>query len=132
MQPASPASGPNVLLVEDDAHIRQLMTVVLTRAGYEVSVAGRRQEAEALIAEQSFAAAVLDLCLPDGRGDQIAALLRDRAPETRIVITSAVAHTSLALQAASETGDVFLSKPFSNASLIAAVAPPVAAHPAIS
>jgi DNA-binding response OmpR family regulator len=115
---------PRVLLVEDDTHIRQLMQFVLTRAGYEVLVASRRSEAEALMAENTFDVAVLDLCLPDGSGDQIALSLRDRAPDTRIVMTSAVAHTSASRQAATEVSDTFLPKPFSNAALISAVAVP--------
>lgn len=113
---------PKVLLVEDDAHIQHLIRLVLTRAGYDVVPASGTQAAQRLMAEQTFTAAVLDLCLPDGRGDQLATLLRRNAPDTRIVMTSAVAHTSLVLQDAAESGDVFLLKPFSNAALLAAVA----------
>jgi DNA-binding response OmpR family regulator len=112
----------HILVVEDDVHIRQLMTVLLTRSGYSVSTAPRCDEAERLMATQRFSVAVLDLCLPDGRGDQLARQLRQESPETRIVITSAFSQLSPALQNATALGDIFLAKPFKNADLLSAVA----------
>lgn len=112
---------PSVLVVEDESDVRRLIAVVLQRAGFDVVDVADRGQAEAALSLQAFDAAVVDLCLPDGRGDQLVALLRERSPETRVVITSAFAHSSLALHAAAQTGDVFLHKPFSNAGLVSAV-----------
>jgi DNA-binding response OmpR family regulator len=114
----------HVLVVEDDVHIRQLMTVLLSRAGYMVATARRCDEAEQLLKAQTFSVAVLDVCLPDGRGDQIALRLRQESPETRIVMTSAFSQLSPLLQSAAALGDVFLAKPFKNADLLSAVTTP--------
>lgn len=117
--------SPHILVVEDEADVQQLITFVLERAGYAVTCVSGRSEAEAAIFLHDFDAAVIDLCLPDGRGDQIVRLLRSQSPETRIVVTSAFAHSSLILQHASESGDAFVTKPFRNVDLIAALAPVV-------
>jgi CheY-like chemotaxis protein len=121
---AAPAgAGNNVLVVEDDGSVRQLISFVLGRAGYTITPVDGRADAEAAIEaiDEPFAAAVVDLCLPDGRGDEIVQLLRQQSPATRIVVTSAYAQASLVLQIAAESGDAFLTKPFSNADLLAAV-----------
>lgn len=116
-------ASPHILVVEDEADVRQLIMVVLERAGYHVTGVSGRHEAEAAIFLHDFDAAVIDLCLPDGRGDQLVRLLRSQSPETRIVVTSAFAHSSLVLQHAAESGDVFITKPFRNADLINALTP---------
>jgi CheY-like chemotaxis protein len=87
-----------------------------------VSSVTRRSEADVLLAQQRFAVAVIDLCLPDGGGDEVARQLRAISPATRIVMTSAYAQTSPQLQAAATLGDAFIAKPFKNADLISAVA----------
>jgi DNA-binding response OmpR family regulator len=115
-------AGTSVLVVEDEVDVRHLMTVVLRRAGYDVVSVGNLAEARAALLLHTFEAAVIDLCLPDGRGDQIANLVRAQAPNTRIVMTSAFAHASLMLQVAAEAGDTFVAKPFRNSDLIAALA----------
>lgn len=118
-----PARTGNVLVVEDDSSIRQLVSFVLGRAGYTVTSVEGLHDAESAVerAVEPFVAAVVDLCLPDGRGDQIVQLLRLRSPGTRVVVISAYAQVSLAMQTAAESGDAFLTKPFSNAELLAAV-----------
>lgn len=115
--------SPHILVVEDEADVQQLITFVLERAGYTVTRVSGRLEAEAAIFLHDFDAAVIDLCLPDGRGDQLVRLLRSQSPETRIVVTSAFAHSSLILQHAAESGDAFVTKPFRNVDLINALTP---------
>jgi CheY-like chemotaxis protein len=55
-------------------------------------------------------------------------MIRSRYPEARIVVTSAFAHASHALQAAAESGDAFLTKPFRNPDLVAALTPALVSH----
>jgi len=110
-----------ILVVEDEADILALMTFVLERAGYEVICVTRVAEARAAISLYSFDTALVDLCLPDGCGDEVVASLRVESPDTRIVVTSAFTQTPLVPQFAVESGDSFLAKPFNNAALVAAV-----------
>jgi len=113
-----------VLIVEDEVDVRHLMTVVLQRAGYDVISVSNLAEARAALTLYTFQAAVIDLCLPDGRGDEVAALIREQHRATRIVMTSAFAHASLMLQVAADAGDTFVPKPFRNSDLVAALTAP--------
>lgn len=111
-----------VLIVEDEADILALMTFVLERAGYEVVCVTAVAEARAAISLYVFDAALVDLCLPDGSGDEVVGILRAESPETWIVVTSAFTQSPLVPRFATEAGDSFLAKPFNNAALVAAVA----------
>ena len=114
-------SQQRILVVEDEADILALMTFVLERIGYEVISVAAVAEARAALSLYEFDAALVDLYLPDGRGDEVVGLLRAESPATRIVVTSAFSQTPFVPRFATESGDTFLAKPFSNADLIAAV-----------
>jgi two-component system, OmpR family, response regulator len=111
-----------ILIVEDEADILSLMTFVLERAGYDVVCVTAVAQARAAISLYTFDAALVDLYLPDGRGDEVVGMLRAESPATRIVVTSAFSQSPLVPRFATEAGDTFLPKPFNNAALIAAVA----------
>jgi DNA-binding response OmpR family regulator len=110
-----------ILIVEDETDILALMTFVLERAGYDVVCVTAVAEARAAISLYDFDAALVDLCLPDGRGDEVVGILRAESPITHIVVTSAFTQSPLVPQYATEAGDTFLAKPFNNAALVAAV-----------
>lgn len=114
MSPLTTATRERVLVVEDEADLRRLITLVLQRAGFVVASAGSLAEATGVLAGSRFDHAVIDLCLPDGRGDQLAAQLRERSPETRIILTSAFAKP-----ATRGAEDAYIAKPFSNRELVA-------------
>jgi DNA-binding response OmpR family regulator len=111
-----------ILIVEDEVDIRSLMSFVLERAGYDAVCVAAVTEARAAISLHTFDAALVDLYLPDGRGDEVVGLLRAESPATRIVVTSAFTQSPLAPRFETEAGDTFLPKPFNPAALIAAVA----------
>ena len=73
-------SRPTVLLVEDDAGLREAMARALTRAGYEVLPAATGAEALELAPVAPPSAAIVDVFLPDAGGLGIARELR-RRPE---------------------------------------------------
>lgn len=57
-----------ILLVEDNADIREMTALVLSHAGYDVAVAASKAEAIRLCKEQSFNLLLGDIRLPDGNG----------------------------------------------------------------
>lgn len=129
MRIVQPAQQQRILIVEDEMDVRSLMTFVLERAGYDAVCVTAVAEARAAISLYVFDAALVDLHLPDGHGDEVVSILRSESPGTRIVVTSAFTQTPLVPRLATEAGDTFLPKPFNTAALIAAVAsqPAVAA-----
>jgi DNA-binding NtrC family response regulator len=102
-----------VLVVDDMAPVRAMMTRILTFSGHTVTEASSAPEAIAAWEAQGGA---FDLLLSDialgsgGNGRQLAATLRERAPELVIVLMSGFAPDQ-AQPAAGRSYD-FLQKPF--------------------
>lgn len=70
---------PRVLLVDDDVAVAKALATALRRAGYDVTVAFSAAEAEVLILER-FDAMVLDLRMPETRGDAFYYLACNKQP----------------------------------------------------
>jgi two-component system nitrogen regulation response regulator GlnG len=81
---------PTVLIVEDDAAIRQLFGVLLPEAGFRPIFAGSTDEAVVTLARERPNAIVTDCGRPDGRPD-LAALdrLRRAVPGVPLILCSA-------------------------------------------
>ena len=101
-----------VLVVDDEAAIRSLITTFLTRAGYEVDVAVDGQEAIDKIQERSYDALVTDLMMPRVDGVGVVRHLQESNPDLlrrTIVLT---AYPRLAESEAIESLCSVVAKPF--------------------
>ncbi len=81
-----------LLVVDDERAILMAVGEYFRRRGYEVSCARQRDEAEALLVQDSYACVIADLRLTAQGTDEglaIAAFVRERCPETRVVILTA-------------------------------------------
>lgn len=74
-----------ILIVDDDEQLRNLLSEVLRRAGYEVEVARDGQEALRLYGEQPTDLIVTDLLMPEKEGLEMIRELRRSHPELRII-----------------------------------------------
>lgn len=57
-----------IFVVEDDKEIAKNLTLLLQSEGFAVSHAGTQREAAAMLGEQRFDLALVDISLPDGNG----------------------------------------------------------------
>ena len=115
------SSAKRVLIVEDDAHIANLLRMHLRDEGYEVTHAATGDEGLRLVEEQPWSALVLDLMLPGVDGLEICKRARAMTRYTPIIIISARAsevHRILGLELGA---DDYLAKPFSMLELVARV-----------
>jgi two-component system, cell cycle sensor histidine kinase and response regulator CckA len=134
--PALPAADPSpgsetVLLVEDEAQLRELARTVLNGAGYRVLEAPHAEAALALAASypQPIHLLVTDLVMPGVRGTELARQLTERRPGTRVMFMSGYADDAT-LHAGSVTADTpFLHKPFSPDELLREVRATLDASP---
>ena len=78
-----------VLIVDDDATHAGGIAAGLRLEGFEVETASDSKQGLALLAMGSFDLAVVDLMMRGINGIQLARLLRERQPQTRVVLTSA-------------------------------------------
>jgi CheY-like chemotaxis protein/CBS domain-containing protein len=132
--PAAPPPGDRqrsagrVLLVEDDADIREVLKATLANAGYAVTGVGTRAEAMAALGRGALDLAVIDVRLPDGSGIELARAVRE-AGHGSLVITG----DGNEMQRLELHGQPYLGKPFRAAELLQrvdALARPAAGSPA--
>jgi len=77
----------NILVVEDDADLRDEMAELFLRLGATVERAGTVAAAEAAIATARFDVLVSDLSLPDGTGYEVARMARSAGIEAAVAVT---------------------------------------------
>lgn len=122
-QPTTAPPRPSILIADDDASNREVLTYYLRRQGYEVQAVADGGAALAAIAERTFALVLLDVVMPGLDG--LEALRRIRAAHAAtdlpvILFTGLDAPDALAT--AGELGaNAWLSKPYQLADLLSAV-----------
>lgn len=77
---------PAVLVVDDDEDLQNMFKLFLKKNGYSRLVVGTGKDAIAALEKQKFGLCFLDLQLPDVPGDQVYAVLKDKHPDTPVVI----------------------------------------------
>ncbi len=80
--------GP-ILIVDDDEVLGQILSRVLTQQGYPVERAGDAAQALVQADRQAPRLALLDLCLPDQDGIDLANRLRQRVPGLPLILMTA-------------------------------------------
>ncbi|HEU4618619.1 MAG TPA: phosphate regulon transcriptional regulator PhoB [Gammaproteobacteria bacterium] len=112
-----------VLVVEDEAPIREMLSFNLGRAGYAVEPVASGREARAAIANGYPDVVVMDWMLPDVSGLELTRQLK-RDPETReipIIMVTARAEEDDRVAGLDGGADDYLVKPFSHRELLARI-----------
>jgi heterodisulfide reductase subunit A len=100
-----------ILVVDDEAIVRESIRDWLKDAGYEVSVAESGEEALKLIQEKDFGVMVLDLRLPGVNGIDVLRKAKKLKPEIKSIVITAYP-TMLTQEEASKLGAIdYLVKP---------------------
>lgn len=108
-----------ILLVEDDATLRQLIASGLEGHGYRVLPHGTAAHALAGAAVQPIALAICDIMLPDMDGVALARQLKVSQPQLPILMLTALGDTEEKLKAFAAGADDYLVKPFDFRELLA-------------
>ncbi len=125
--PAAPPSakpqhgrGQTVLVVEDEAAMREVTRRILARNGYRVVAAASGHEALDVLATQLDHIDVLltDVIMPRMQGKELAAKVRILRPAARVVFMSGYTQGLLGAQGVLEPGIHLIEKPFSEATLL--------------
>jgi DNA-binding response OmpR family regulator len=104
-------AGAAILVVEDFAALRVLLTRVLGAAGHRITAADTAQAARSACAEGDFDLIVTDVAIPDGNGADLARQVAATRPGLRVLFVSGSAPDDLDLQVPGARTD-FLQKPF--------------------
>ncbi len=111
-----------VLIIDDEAHIRQMMRLTLEASGYEVVEAINGEQGLIRFGDGSaIDAVVLDQRMPGIDGLQTLREIRARAPGTAVLMVTAFASVELAVEAMRVGAADFLRKPMTPDALRAAL-----------
>jgi PAS domain S-box-containing protein len=115
--------GETLLVVEDEAALRDVAGRILSRAGYRVLSADGGPQALELAAghDGSIDLLLSDVVMPGMLGKELVERLLDVRPDTPVLYMSGYAQPVLASQGTLDPGVVLLEKPFTAAALLTAV-----------
>jgi two-component system cell cycle sensor histidine kinase/response regulator CckA len=120
--PAAGGAGERILLVEDEELVRELAARVLRSKGYEVVDVRTAEEAlESVENDGAFDLVLSDVVLPGMSGVQLAEVIGERSPGSRVLLCSGYADRRLQWPIIKERGIPFLDKPYSVAELLSSV-----------
>jgi len=117
-------SKKHVLVVDDSATNRHVVTTLLRKEGYDVSTAVDGEDALQKVAAERPPLIVLDIILPKVNGYQILRQLKS-APETRdikVILVSSKDQESDRFWGLKQGADDYIAKPYAESALLAAVA----------
>jgi two-component system response regulator PilR (NtrC family) len=111
-----------ILVVDDEAGLREVLEVLFQRHGYEVALAsGCQQAIETLKSLPPFEVVVTDLAMPDGSGMKVLEAALELDTTTQVIMITAYGTTEQAVTAMRLGAYHYLQKPFKNSQLLAVV-----------
>lgn len=114
-QAAGTAPGKTILLVEDETMILDITREMLESMGHTVLAAGSPEEALSMAEKQTEPLSLLlsDVMMPQMNGHVLAAQLKRRHPELKVLFMSGYTSDALSRGSTLDTGIRFIQKPFS-------------------
>jgi two-component system response regulator RegA len=105
--------GPDktLLLVDDDEPFLRRLAKAMEKRGFEVETAGSVAAGRAIATARPPAFAVVDLRLEDGNGLDVVEVLRERRPDSRIVVLTGYGAIATAVAAVKIGATDYLAKP---------------------
>jgi len=104
-------SGGHILIIDDEASLRQTMARILQRAGYEVTTASNGKEGLALVSEHPFDLLYLDIRMPDISGLELLKTIHAKFPDLPILLFTAQPDLNSAVEALRRGATDYLLKP---------------------
>jgi DNA-binding NtrC family response regulator len=118
----------SILVIDDEAEIREGLELLLKTEGYQVSMADTGQSGLLRLGEQPYDLLLLDVSLPDRNGIELLKDIRRQDPHLPIVLITAYGSIEMARAAFKSGAMDYITKPWSNDELLAQVAQAVESH----
>ena len=111
-------NATKLLIIDDDAHLRESLAEVLELDGYECHQAGNAESGLSAAAKINPRIVIMDIQLPDSSGFQICQELRKRSRETILIMMTGRFLSAEEKKQGFELGaDEYMTKPFDLAEL---------------
>lgn len=118
-EPALPAKGTNVLIVEDEPSVRDGLEALFSSQGFGVQTASDGQVALSVLARDRFDLVVLDLMIPRVPGLDVLRAMRGRGDATCVLILTAKGTEDDVVAGLEAGADDYVVKPFGVRELVA-------------
>lgn len=101
-----------ILVVDDEQSLRDVLSIMLKRAGYAVTSAMDGEEAIELLNKEIFDLVITDLRMPKIDGMEVLKAVKSASPGTVVLIITAFASADSAVEAMKQGAYDYLTKPF--------------------
>ena len=122
------ASAASILVIDDEAAIRESLELLLTLEGYSVRMAVDGEEGLRVLELESFDLLLLDLALPGQSGLELLPQIKERQPELPVIMITAYGTVDNVVEAVRAGAENFVQKPWDNEKLLADIRSAVARH----
>lgn len=104
----------SVLVVDDESFIRQILSRMVSREGYEVHQATDGKDALKLLADHPCQIVISDIKMPNMDGIELLAEIKASHTSVSVILITAYAGEYSADDALAAGADAFITKPFKN------------------
>ncbi|WP_263358026.1 sigma-54-dependent transcriptional regulator [Acidicapsa ligni] len=123
-------SDARILVIDDEAGIRESLEILLTFEGYTVEMAIDGEEGLRTLESRSYDLVLLDLALPGQTGLELLPQIKERYPELPVVMITAYGTVDNVVEAVRAGAENFVQKPWDNEKLLADIRSAIARHKA--
>ncbi|MCI5224871.1 MAG: sigma-54-dependent Fis family transcriptional regulator, partial [Candidatus Electrothrix sp. AR4] len=103
---------PRILIVDDELSMRDFLTILFEKEGYEVTVAPNAAAALEITESEKFDIAISDIRMPGMNGLDLLTALKHRFPDLPVIMVTAFASPDDAVQAMKRGAFDYITKPF--------------------
>ncbi|MFN7920730.1 MAG: sigma-54 dependent transcriptional regulator [Bryobacteraceae bacterium] len=115
---SAPATRGRILVIDDEADIRESLDDLLSLEGFSVDLAPSGHEGLARLDSNLYDLILLDLMMPERSGMEVLKDIRDRDRDTPVAMITAYGSTEVAVQALKAGANDYFSKPWDNDKLL--------------
>jgi len=109
------SDSARILIVDDEQSLREFLEIFLRKEGFDVTTAGGGAEAVAsLDSGEEYDLVLTDLMMPEVDGLQVLSEVKERHPETQVLMMTAYATADTAIEAMKRGAFDYIQKPFKN------------------
>jgi DNA-binding NtrC family response regulator len=113
------AKGARILVIDDEAGIRESLEVLLTLEGFTVEMAVDGEQGLLKIDSGNYDLLLLDLSLPGQSGMELLPQIKERQPDLPVIMITAYGTVDNVVEAMHAGADNFVQKPWDNEKLLA-------------
>src|SRR6201993_2310105 len=125
---ASNTSNASILVIDDEAGIRESLEGMLTLEGYQVRMAADGEQGLRILELENFDLVLLDLALPGQSGLELLPQIKERQPELPVIMITAYGTVDNVVESVRAGAENFVQKPWDNEKLMADIRSAIARH----